>query len=85
MRRAPTKSRKTPPRGVQRMRGGSRGVQRMRGDSICVACFYESELAAAHHCLDCDGEVCGFCVVMLRETGEFLCPECAEERKAEAQ
>jgi hypothetical protein len=69
MRRNPAKSGKHP----------FRRMQRVRGDAVCVTCLFESAMVAAHRCPDCDGEVCGFCVVLVEDSGELLCPDCAAE------
>lgn len=61
--------------------GGERaGRIRLRTDAgSCAACEHPHALDISYHCVGCDGEVCAICLVVVRETSEAWCPECAPE------
>ena len=54
-------------------------MQLSRGYQICVSCFHESTRLHAHHCADCDRDVCVHCVVRIVDSGELLRPDCVLE------
>ncbi len=62
----------------------ARVFQYSRGEEVCVSCHHESTLTPTRRCTDCDHQVCTLCVVLMLDSGEALCFECARDRDQEA-
>ncbi len=45
----------------------------------CGFCGQRHAREIVYHCAGCDREVCALCVVLVRESHEGFCPECASE------
>ena len=46
-------------------------------DHSCWFCCHRHAYEVRWHCFACDRSVCPECVVIVRETREVFCPECA--------
>ncbi|HSJ10392.1 MAG TPA: hypothetical protein VK928_10770 [Longimicrobiales bacterium] len=49
------------------------------GTETCADCTHMYHYEVVRRCSGCDRGVCEHCVVVVRETREVLCPQCARE------
>lgn len=51
----------------------------LEGDHTCEACLQPYVRETGFRCGHCNHPICPLCIVVVRETGEVLCPGCAQE------
>ena len=49
------------------------------GPEECPHCLRTYHVEVGYRCTDCDGPICPFCVVTVRETETVHCPDCHDE------
>jgi hypothetical protein len=51
----------------------------LEGSETCGFCLQRYCYEERYHCVACDADLCPQCVVVVRQTAETWCPQCAAD------